>query len=167
MKTYNTQHAFSGMQRFFIILLVSLGVALSSSVGLAQSSQAYLIYRHIDDIASFAHPSNTFIKERSIVQDNGSFVDVTLVFKESTTKIRFVKSGSFFSSMQVLSNSEIWPAFAAVGIMKSAIVSMLEKEMAENPKDYNEIHRFFIANAKNMDGNQLTLFCLYVSSLGH
>lgn len=166
MKTYNIRYAYSGMRNSFIILLVSLGATLSSSVGLAQSSQAYLIYRHIEDIASFAHPSNTFIKERSIVQDNGNFVDATLVFKESTTQIRFVKSGNFFSRMQVLSNSEIWPAFAAVGIMKSAIVSMLEKEMVENPKDYNEIHRFFIANAKNMDGNQLTLFCLYVNSLG-
>ncbi len=168
MKTNNTQYASPVMRHFFkfSILLVSIGVIFSSSVGLAQSSQAYLIYRNIDNIASFAHPSNTFIKGRSIIQDSGNFVDVTLVFEESTTKIRFVKNNNFFSSMSVVSNSEIWPAFATLNLMKSAIVVMIEKEMADNPQKYNDIHRFFLVNAKNMDYRQLTLFCLYVSALG-
>ena len=165
MKTNNTQFTSPVIRYLFIILLVSSGLALPISKGFAQSSQAYFIYNHIDDIASFAHPSNTFIKQRSMVQDNGNYVDATLVFKESITKIRFEKNGNFFSGMRVISNSEIWPAFAAVSLMKSAIVSMLEKEMEENPTKYNTLHRYFVANAKNMNGEQLTLFCLYLSSL--
>ena len=120
-------------------------------------------YKGLETISFYAHPTNTRIVGRSIVNDYKNWVDIGIRYKEAITILRIYKGGFplYFKEIEVLNDDDDFPAFVAVGLFKNSVL-----EIYKNSDEYKRqrvksaLENYYMTKFENMNGKELALLAL-------
>jgi len=126
----------------------------------SQSMDAFLREKGCELIASLAHPSNTLANCNYKINENTIWIDVN--YQEGyNTKVIIKRSGGFFTNIEIVSDSDWFPAFWVTEKVKDLVVKWLSEnqDAREQVSDFEKrLGKYFAEmNALEMSALLLTL----------
>lgn len=149
------------MKKAILFILIPTCTILSiTPTASAQTMTDYFRYEGVELLALLAHPTNTFDSGSFSVEYNEVFVNI--YYEEGyETKLKLYRSGSIFNKLVVLKDTDWWPPFTTLSLIKVVTDDLIRSiEFEDQQKVKSQLETTLRKKWYEFEGKDLALFAL-------